>query len=118
MEKEKKPCYFWKQYRYHVNVDEITLKGWIEWCNDMWKLQHRGQPRPADHKIFVNPTMEVATVKARFWNKGQIERWLTDHGYHWTMDVETRYQFPFENEDDVILIDSDKELVKRKKKSA
>ena len=35
------------------------------------------------------------------------EQWLKDHGYKYTMTVETRYQFPFQDENEVVLIDAD-----------
>jgi hypothetical protein len=114
-QQEKKPCYFWKQYKYHVDISQITLKGWVEWCNELYEIQH-GKPRPKNNRIFINPEMAVATVKGRFWNKDKIEKWLNDHGYKWTRTVETKYQFHFDNPDSVNLIDSDEEL--RNKKSA
>ena len=112
MKNAKKPCYFWKQYKYSVDARDITLKGWVDWCNELYMIQH-GRPRPRNNRIFINPDMETAIVKGRFWNKDKIEKWLDDHGYKWTMDIETRYQFPFESEDEVLLIDSDAELMAR-----
>ena len=109
---EKKPCYFWRQYRYHVDPDAITLKGWIQWCNELYKIQH-GKPRSKANKIFVPDNLKDCTVKARIWNKDQIEKWLTDHGYEWYVTVETKYQFPFDDENEVWLIDSDAILLKR-----
>lgn len=116
-EEEKKRCYFWKVYKYHVPAEEITLKGWVEWCNELYQIQHN-RPRPKNNRIFVSPNMEVATVKARFWNRFKIEKWLSDHGYNWTMTVETKYQYPVENTEEVELIDSDEELMARRKKGA
>ena len=109
----KKRCYFWKVYKYHVDISQITLKGWVDWCNDLYKIQH-GKPRPKNNRIFVSPDMVMATVKGRFWNKDRIERWLNDHGYSWTQTVETKYQYPVKEGDDVELVDSDAELKARK----
>lgn len=111
---EKKRCYFWKQYKYFVNIESISLKGWVDWCNELYQIQH-GKPRPKNNKIFINPDMRVATVKGRFWNRDKIEDWLNRHGYKWSMTMETKYQYPFDNEDDVILVDSDAELMARQK---
>lgn len=110
---EKKRCYFWKVYKYSVDISQITLKGWVEWCNELYKIQH-GRPRPKNNRIFVNPDMETAMVKGRFWNKDRIEKWLNDHGYTWTQTIETKYQYPVKDTDDVELIDSDAELKARK----
>lgn len=109
----KKRCYFWKVYKYHVDISQITLKGWVDWCNDLYKIQH-GKPRPKNNRIFVSPDMVMATVKGRFWNKDRIERWLNDHGYSWTQTVETKYQYPVKEGDNVELVDSDAELKARK----
>lgn len=113
---EKKRCYFWKVFKYHVDANQISLKGWVDWCNELYKIQH-GKPRPKN-KIFVDPDMTVATVKGRIWNKDQIEKWLNDHGYSWTMTVETKYQWEVTDPDSVILIDSDAEVEARKQKTA
>ena len=107
-ESKKKRCYFWRIYKYHVSVDQISLSGWVEWCEELFRLQH-GKPRPRNNKIFVNPDMKEAIVKARVWNKGQIEKWLNDHGYRWTYTTEIKYQYAFKNADDVELVDSDAE---------
>lgn len=104
--KKKRRCYYWKQWKYFVDAKDISLKGWIEWCDELYFIQHKKR-RPASNHIFVNPDMDRAMVKARIWNKDKIEKWLNDHGYKWTMTVETRYQFPFENENEVILVDAD-----------
>ena len=110
---DKKRCYFWKVYKYHVDISEITLRGWVDWCNELYQIQH-GKPRPKNNRIFISPDMTMATVKGRFWNKDRIEKWLTDHGYSWTQTVETKYQFAVKDTDDVELIDSDAELKARK----
>ena len=110
---EKKRCYFWKVYKYHVDISQITLRGWVDWCNELYQIQH-GKPRPKNNRIFISPEMTTATVKGRFWNKDRIEKWLTDHGYSWTRTVETKYQYHFDNPDDVELVDSDAELKARK----
>lgn len=107
---EKKRCYFWKVYKYSVDISEITLKGWVDWCNELYQIQH-GKPRPKNNRIFINPDMTTAMVKGRFWNKDRIEKWLTDHGYSWTQTVETKYQWPVKDTDDVELVDSDAELM-------
>ena len=112
----KKRCYYWKTYKYHVSADQISLKGWAEWCNELFQIQHN-TPRPQNKRIYINPNMDTATVKARFWNKDKIEKWLNDHGYKWTMTSETTYQFPFANPDEVELIDSDAELKARHRKA-
>ena len=112
-EPEKKRCYFWKVYKYHVDISQITLRGWVDWCNELYQIQH-GKPRPKNNRIFISPDMTTATVKGRFWNKDRIEKWLTDHGYSWTQTVETKYQFAVKDTDDVELIDSDAELKARK----
>lgn len=109
---KKKPCYFWNVYKYHVDTDQLTLKGFIEWCNELYAIQYK-KPRPKNNRIFVNPDMKIVTVNARFWNKDKIEKWLNDHGYTWTKTVEKRYQYHFDNPDDVELIDSDAELKAR-----
>ena len=110
---KKKRCYFWKVYKYHVSIDQITLKGWIEWCNELFEIQH-GKKRPND-RIFINSDMTTATVKGRVWNKDKIEEWLNRHGYRWTQTVETKYQYPIVNDrDQIILIDSDEEIMNRK----
>lgn len=101
---KKKPCYFWRLYKYYVDANQITLKGWIDWCNELYEIQH-GKKRTG--KIFVNPVMRKAMVKGHSWNKDRIEAWLTNHGYSWTMEEEIHYQFPFNNLDEVELIDSD-----------
>lgn len=108
-ESKKRRCYFWKQWKYYVSMNDITVKGWIEWCNELYAIQHKKR-RPNNNKIFINPEIDRAMVKARVWNKDRIEKWLNDHGYKWTMTVETKYQFPFEHEDDVILVDADAEI--------
>ena len=110
---EKKRCYFWKVYKYHVNISQITLKGWVDWCNELYQIQH-GKPRPKNNRIFISPEMTTATVKGRFWNKDRIEKWLTDHGYSWTQTIETKYQYHFDNPEKVELIDSDAELKARR----
>lgn len=102
----KPRCYFWKQWKYHVSIDQITLPGWIQWCNELFQLQH-GKPRPKNNHVFVNNDMTEATVKARVWNKARIEKWLKDKGYNYTVTCEMKYQFPFEKENDVILVDAD-----------
>ena len=110
---QKKRCYFWKVYKYHVDISEITLRGWVDWCNELYQIQH-GKPRPKNNRIFVSPDMMTATVKGRFWNKDRIEKWLTNHGYSWTQTVETKYQWPVKEGEDVELVDSDAELKARK----
>lgn len=110
---KKKPCYFWEVYKYHVTADQLTLKGFVDWCNELYAIQYK-KPRPKNNRIFVNPDMKVATVNARFWNKDKIEKWLNDHGYQWTMTTERRYQYKFDNPEEVELIDSDAELKARK----
>ena len=110
---EKKRCYFWKVYKYHVDISQITLRGWVDWCNELYQIQH-GKPRPKNNRIFISPEMTTATVKGRFWNKDRIEKWLTDHGYSWTQTVETKYQYHFDNPDNVELVDSDAELKARR----
>lgn len=112
-EPKKKRCYFWRIYKYHVSVDQISLSGWVEWCDELFRLQH-GKPRPKNNKIFVNPDMKEAIVKARVWNKDQIEKWLNDHGYRWTYTTEVKYQYAFKNADEVELVDSDAEVMARK----
>lgn len=102
----KRRCYYWKQWKFFVDANQITLKGWVQWCDELYYIQH-GKHRPKNNKIFVDPGMERAMVKARIWNRDQIEKWLTDHGYKWTVTVETRYQFPFQDENEVQLIDAD-----------
>lgn len=102
----KRPCYFWKQWKYYVDIEQISLKGWIEWCNDIYMIQHR-KARPRGQKIYIDPRLERAVIKARLWNKDKTEQWLKDHGYKYTMTVETRYQFPFQDENEVVLIDAD-----------
>lgn len=114
---EKKRCYFWKIYQYHVDVSQITMKGWVEWCNELYQIQHN-KPRPKDNRIYINPDMEVATVKGRIWNKDKIEKWLDDHGYRWTQTVVTKYQWPITDENDVILVDSDVEIIAKMQESA
>ena len=109
---EKRRCYFWKQWKYYVPVEQISLKGWIEWCNELYVIQHKKR-RPKNSKLFVDPRMTRAIVKARVWNKDQIEKWLNDHGYEWTMTVETKYQFPFQDESEVILVNADENLGNR-----
>lgn len=109
---EKKRCYFWKVYKYSVDISEITLRGWVDWCNELYKIQH-GKPRPKNNRIFINPDMKVAMVKGRSWNKNKIEKWLTDHGYSWTCAVETKYQWQVKEGEDVELVDSDAELMAR-----
>ena len=93
-------------------VEQISLKGWIEWCNELYIIQHKKR-RPKNSKLFVDPRMTRAIVKARVWNKDQIEKWLNDHGYEWTMTVETKYQFPFQDESEVILVNADENLGNR-----
>lgn len=110
--KKKKPCYFWNLYKYHVTADQLTLRGFIDWCNELYAIQYKKQ-RPKNNRIFVNPDLKVVTVNARFWNKDAIEKWLNDHGYKWTVTVETRYQYRFDNPDEVELIDSDAALKAR-----
>ena len=110
---EKKRCYFWKVYKYHVDISQITLRGWVDWCNELYQIQH-GKPRPKNNRIFISPEMTTATVKGRFWNKDRIERWLNDHGYSWTQTIETKYQYHFDNPEKVELIDSDAELKARR----
>ena len=109
-EEPRKRCYFWRQYKYHVNANDISLKGWVVWCDELYEIQH-GKKRPKKNKIFVNPDMQIATVKARVWNKDRIEKWLTDHGYNWTRTEEVKYQFPVTEGDGVVLIDSDAEVL-------
>ena len=110
---QKKPCYYWKQYKYCVDISQITIKGWVEWCNELYEIQHN-HPRPKNNRIFISPDMEVATVKARFWNKDKVEKWLNDHGYKWTLQEETKYQFRFDDPESVTLIDSDAVLKDRR----
>lgn len=112
---EKKRCYFWKIYKYTVPIEQITLKGWIQWCTELYEIQH-GKPRPEGQRLFLNPGMESVSVKARFWNWKRIENWLKDHGYVWTQTVETKFQYPVENPDEVIFVDSDAELANRNKR--
>ena len=114
---DKKRCYFWRVYKYHVDISQITLRGWVDWCNELYEIQH-GKKRPKNNRIFINPDMTIATVKARSWNKDRIEKWLSDHGYQWTQTVDTKYQWAIDNPDDVILVDSDEELKKRIHKPA
>lgn len=106
-----KKCYFWRLYKYFVDVDQISLLGWVEWCNELYAIQHR-KPRPEKNKIFIPSDLKTAMVKARCWNKDEVEKWLNDHGYRWTRVVETRYQFPFDKREDVELIDSDEQFLK------
>lgn len=110
---DKKRCYFWKVYKYHVDISQITLKGWVDWCNELYQIQH-GKPRPKNNRIFINPDMTTASVKGRFWNKDRIEKWLNEHGYSWTQTIETKYQYHFDNPEDVELVDSDAELKARR----
>ena len=108
---ERRRCYYWKQWKFFVDADQITLKGWVRWCDDLYRIQH-GKRRPKTNRIFVDPDMKQAIVKARIWNRDQIEKWLNDQGYRWTVTVETRYQFPFTHESSVELIDADASFVK------
>lgn len=110
----KPRCYYWKQWKFHVPVEQITLRGWIQWCNELFQLQH-GKPRPKSNQIFLNADMTEATVKARVWNRARIEQWLKDHGYDYTVTCETKYQFKFENPEDVELVDADVMPDKRKR---
>lgn len=116
-EPEKKRCYFWRVYKYHVGASQISLKGWIDWCNELYQIQH-SKPRPKTNRIFIDPAMTVATVKARIWNKDRIEQWLNQHGYSWTVTVETKYQWEVENPNEVIFVDSDAEVEARMKNPA
>lgn len=112
MENNGKPrCYYWKQWKFFVDADQITLKGWVKWCDELYYIQH-GKHRPKNNKIFVNPDMDRAVVKARIWNRARIEKWLDDHGYKWTVTVETRYQFPFHDSSEVDLVDADAAFTK------
>lgn len=106
---QKTPCYFWRIYKYYVDAGQITLRGWIDWCNELYQIQH-GKKRTG--KIFVNPDMKRAMVKGRSWNKDRIEKWLDDHGYKWTCEEEIRYQYPVADPNSVRLIDADKEMRK------
>ena len=106
----KKRCYFWKYYRYHVSADQLTLKGYVEWCNDLYFIRY-GKPRKANDKIFVNPDMTEITVKTRFWGREKIEKWLNDHGYSWTMTEEIKYQYDFEDPSGIELVDADAEIM-------
>lgn len=110
--KEIKRCYFWKVYRYSVPVEQITLKGWITWCNELYEIQH-GKKR--EGKIFVDSEMKYAVVKGRIWNKDRIEQWLTEHGYSWTCKVDTKYQFNTTGMENVVYINVDDEIERRQK---
>ncbi len=102
----KRRCYYWRVWKYSVDSSTISLKGWITWCNELYRIQHN-KPRPKNNKIFINPDMKDAIVKARSWNKDRIEEWLTSHGYSWTVTMETKYQFAFSSSDEVELVDAD-----------
>lgn len=105
-EQQKPLCFYWKQWKFVVPIDQITLKGWIEWQTELYALQHR-KARPKGNRIYIDTRLDKAVAKARFWNKDAIEKWLNDHGYTYTMTVETRYQFPFNDENEVRLMDAD-----------
>lgn len=110
-EKKKQSCYFWKIYKYYVPVEQITLKGWVTWCNELYKIRH-GHTRPG--RIFIDPNMKRAMVKGRIWDREKIEKWLTDHGYSWTCTVETKYQYDYTNVENCVLIDADEDFLNKK----
>lgn len=107
-----KPCYFWKVYKYAVPIEQITLKGWISWCNELYEIQH-GKKRT--NRIYVDPEMKNAVVKGRIWNKDRIEKWLTDHGYTWTCSVETKYQYNTTGMENIVYVDVDERIRNRQK---
>jgi hypothetical protein len=112
-EQTKRRCYYWKQWKFYVSTDQITLKGWLDWCNELFEIQ-RNRPRPKKNKIFVPIDLKEACVKARVWNKDQIQKWLDDHGYTWRVEETVKYQFKVENGEDVELIDGDAAFLQKK----
>ena len=112
---KQKRCYFWRIYRYSVPVEQITLKGWIDWCNELYEIQN-GRKRTS--RIFIDSGMTVATVKGRVWNRDRIEKWLNDHGYSWTLETETRYQFDTTGMDNIVYVDSDEGILRRQRTGA